>query len=93
MKPVPNQIHTPHVNMKEFSLLIFHRCFIHILYCTLYRVVFLGLKEMSLNLKENVLVFFCQDIISFSMDKKNKSLLQCNMHYQKKTKKNNRLYI
>ncbi len=41
----------------------FYGCFeLHIALCVL------GLKEMSVNLTENALVIFCQDIIHFSSD-------------------------
>lgn len=45
-------------NMKEFYILNFHRCFIHILSHILAIALscVLGLKEMSINVTENVLV-------------------------------------
>lgn len=45
-------------NMKEFYILSFHRCFIHILSHILAIALccVLGLKEMSINVTENVLV-------------------------------------
>ncbi len=45
--------------MYTFSVLSFE---LHIALCVL------GLKEMSVNLTENALVIFCQDIIHFSSD-------------------------
>lgn len=46
--------------MKEYSVLIFQRCFVHILNFTLHCCCALELKEMLVNLLDNVLAENCQ---------------------------------